>query len=74
MTDAGALDLLGTIGRGHSYVELLAESVELNTGKGLRIRILDLPALIRIKEETATEKDKLALLILRRTLEEKSRK
>jgi hypothetical protein len=73
-TNSGALDLLGTIGKGHSYEDLLRESKPINAGKGLRIRLLNLPALIRIKEETAQEKDKLALLILRRTLEEKSRK
>ncbi len=73
-TKSGALDLLGTIGKGHSYDDLLPESMLINAGKRLRVRILNLPALIRIKEETAQEKDKLALMILRRTLEEKSRK
>ena len=73
-TGAGALDLLGTIGKGHSYEDLLPESKPMNVGKGLKVRVLDLPALISIKEETAQEKDKLALVILRRTLEEKSRK
>jgi hypothetical protein len=53
---------------------LIPESKKINAVKGLRVRILNLPALIRIKEETAQEKDKLALMILRRTLEEKSRK
>jgi hypothetical protein len=73
-TSEGPLDLLGAIGHGHSFEDLLPESVELTAGRGLRVRVLDLPALIRIKQETAQEKDKVALLILRRTLEEKSRK
>jgi hypothetical protein len=73
-TKSGALDLLGTIGHGHSYDDLLPESKLMNIGKGLKVRVLDLPALIRIKEETVQEKDKLALMILRRTLEEKLRK
>ena len=73
-TIGGPLDLLGTVGEGHSYEKLLPETVEVNAGKGLKVRVLSLPALIRIKQETATEKDKLALLILRRTLKEKSRK
>jgi hypothetical protein len=74
MTGSGPLDLLGTIGTGHSYEDLLPESTQINIGRRLNARILNLPALIRIKEETATEKDKLALIILRRTLKEKLRK
>jgi len=74
MTDAGALDLLGSIGHDHVYQDLLQETQKIQVRQGLRVRMLTLPALIRIKEETATEKDKLALMILRRTLEEKSRK
>jgi hypothetical protein len=66
----GRLDLLGTIGRapGYSYKDLLPHSVELETGDGLRIRVLDLETSIRIREEVAGEKDRAALPILRRTL------
>jgi len=74
MTEAGALDLLGSIGNGHVYLDLLPETEVVEVGEGLAVRLLTLPALIRIKKETAQEKDKLALLILQRTLEEKSRK
>ena len=74
MTEAGALDLLGSIGHDHVYLDLLPETKAVDVGEGLSVQLLDLPALIRIKEETAQEKDKLALMILRRTLEEKSRK
>ncbi len=73
-TNGGPLDLLGTIGDGHSYQDLVPESAPISAGKGIRVRILNLQALIRIKKETAQEKDKVALLILQRTLEEKSRK
>lgn len=73
MTEAGPLDLLGTIGKGHGYDDLVLETIELDAGKELRVRVLDLPALIRIKDETAQEKDRAQLAILRRTLEEKSR-
>lgn len=73
-TSGGALDLLGTIGNGHSFEDLVRDSVEVKVDKGLRVRVLGLAALIRIKKETAQEKDKLALVILRRTLEEKIRK
>lgn len=74
MTDAGALDLLGSIGHDHVYQDLLHRTTLVKVSKDLSVRLLNLPELIRIKRETATEKDKLALLILRRTLEEKSRK
>lgn len=73
MTGAGPLDLLGTIGRDHGYEDLLRDTIELDVGEGLSVRLLDLPALIRVKEETAQEKDKAQLAVLRRTLEEKSR-
>ena len=73
VTEAGPLNLLGKIGKGHGYDELLPETVELDVGEGVTVRVLDLPALIRIKAETAQEKDKIQLAILRRALEEKSK-
>jgi predicted nucleotidyltransferase len=72
MTRAGPLDLLGTIGHGHTYEDLLGETIRLEIGKGLQVRVLKLEMLIKVKEETAGEKDKAALLILRRTLEERT--
>jgi len=39
----------------------------------VNVRVLDLETLIQTKEETAGEKDKAILPVLRRTLEEKSR-
>ena len=74
MTSFGPLDVLGAIGKGHEYDELLSESIEFDIGEAQKVRVLALPALIRIKEETAQEKDKAQLAILRRLLEEKSRK
>ena len=74
MTNAGPLDLLGVIGTGHAYDDLIRETTELDIGQGLKVRVLDLAALIRIKAETAQEKDKAQLVILRRTLKEKSGK
>ena len=73
MTEAGPLDLLGTIGKGHGYDDLASETIELDVGEGLKVCVLDLPALIRIKAETAQEKDKAQLTVLRRTLQEKSK-
>jgi predicted nucleotidyltransferase len=73
MTKAGPLDILGTIGKGHDYAELLQHTTEQEIGV-LRLRLLDLDALIRIKKETITDKDKATIPILERTLEEKAKK
>jgi predicted nucleotidyltransferase len=74
ITRYGPLDLLGTIGRDLGYRELMPHSVELDISEGLRIRVLDLETLIALKEELAGEKDRAALPILRRTLEEKRKR
>jgi len=42
MTRFGPLDLLGTIGQGHDYGQLLHETVELEIGGGLKVRVLSL--------------------------------
>lgn len=72
MTSAGPLDVLGTIGHGHSYDDLIGKTVEQEIGKDLHVRVLSLETLIKVKEETAGEKDKLALLILRQTLRDRT--
>lgn len=73
LTNYGPLDLLGTIGTGYDYADLLDNTVELEI-EGAHLRMLDLDSLIRIKKETIADKDKVMLLILERTREEKSRK
>jgi hypothetical protein len=73
MTDSGPLDLLGEIGSGRGYDQLLDQCLEVKVGPALRLRILKLEALIKSKEETARDKDKAVLAILRCTLEEKSK-
>jgi hypothetical protein len=72
MTKVGPLDLLGTIGVGHSYNDLLQHTIELEVSD-LRLRILDLETLIKVKKETISEKDKVIIPILQRTLEEKQK-
>jgi hypothetical protein len=74
ITRHGPLDLLGTIGRDLGYRELFPHSVDLDISEGLRIRVLDLETLIALKEKLAGEKDRAALPILRRTLEEKRKR
>lgn len=73
MTRFGPLDLLGTIGIGHGYEDLLQHTAELCVS-GLHLRVLNLETLIEIKEEVGHEKDKAVVPILKRTLEEKSKK
>jgi predicted nucleotidyltransferase len=72
-TRFGPLDLLGEIGQGHGYEELLTQTVELDVGGDVKARVLNLDTLIKIKEETAREKDQATLAILKRTLEERSK-
>jgi predicted nucleotidyltransferase len=74
MTDAGPLDLLGAIGKGRRFEELVDSTVELEIEDGLRVRVLDLETLIEIKEETGREKDRAVLPLLRRTLEERRKR
>jgi hypothetical protein len=70
MTDAGPLDLLGTVGAGIGYQELLPDTVDLTLAKNITVHVLSLRKLISLKEELAREKDRAALAVLRRTLEE----
>jgi hypothetical protein len=71
MTRFGPLDLLGTIGRGHGYEDLLEHAAEMQIGRGLKVRLLSLAKLIEVKQETAGDKDRAVMGILRRTLEQK---
>jgi hypothetical protein len=71
MTRHGPLDLLGAIGHGHAYAELIHQTVSLQVADDLAVRVLELASLIAIKEETAAEKDEAVLPILRQTLRER---
>lgn len=73
MTSFGPLDVLGMIGAGHEYQDLIGQTIEMQVAPHLKVRVLNLPALIKTKEETGGEKDRAVLHTLRRTLEEKSR-
>ncbi len=73
MTVAGPLDLLGAIGRGRGFAELIDHTDEFTFEPALRIRVLDLPTLIAVKEEVGREKDLAVLPLLRRTLEARGR-
>ena len=71
-TDAGPVDLLGTIVGDRGYEQLVAASIELEV-EGRAVRVLELPTLIRIKEELGRDKDLAQLHLLRHTLEERRR-
>jgi hypothetical protein len=73
ITNCGPLDVLGTVGRGLGYEELLPHTMEMEIGNGQRVRVLDLATIIALKEELGGEKDLAVLPILRRTLEQKQR-
>ncbi len=75
MTPHGKLDVLCEIGQGGGlgYEELLPHSVEIEED-GLRVRVLDLPTLIRVKTEAGRPKDKVAVPVLIATLEEQKRR
>jgi hypothetical protein len=70
ITRLGPLDLLGTIGQGLGYSELLPDSNEMDIGQGIRVRVLNLETIIAVKEQLASEKDLAVLPVLRRTLSE----
>jgi hypothetical protein len=71
LTRLGPLDLLGSIGNGRTYSDLLVHTTELKAGPSLSVRVLDLETQIAVKEEVGGEKDRAVLPILRRTLEER---
>ena len=72
MTRCGPLDVLGMIGKGRSYGDLLPLTEEMEV-RGVGIRVLSLEAQIAVKEEVGGDKDAAMLPLLRRTLEESRR-
>jgi hypothetical protein len=71
ITDFGPLDILETIGHGHTYADLIGETETYNVSD-LQIRTLRLGMIIRSKEEANRDKDRATLPILRQTLRFKS--
>jgi hypothetical protein len=73
ITRFGPVDVLGTIGDGLSYEDLLPHTSEMFVTEALKARILNLETLVEIKERLGSEKDLATLPILKRTLEERNR-
>lgn len=71
MTCAGPLDIMGALTKGRTYQDLTAHSLELRISSRQRLRVLDLPMLIQLKEELGREKDLAMLAVLRRALQER---
>ena len=46
MTRLGSLDILGMIGRGHEYEELLAHALKMEVAADASVQVLDLEMLI----------------------------
>ena len=70
MTDAGPLDVLGAVGDGKTYEDLLGDVAWLEVAPEVRVQVLSLVALIRLKEQLGREKDLAMLPVLRRVLRE----
>jgi len=72
MTKFGPLDLLGAVGEGRDYDDLMAHTVDIPVG-AMSIKVIDLDTLIDLKERAGRDKDAAALATLRRTRDERSK-
>lgn len=72
LTRCGPVDVLGAIGSGRSYEDLLPDAVAVDLG-GITVHVLRLAALIRTKEEAGREKDRAVLELLRQALRSSTR-
>lgn len=72
LTDLGALDVLGAIGKGLTYQDLAGRTVPYELGE-TRVRVLELAAVIETKEQANRDKDRAVLPVLRQTLALKRR-
>lgn len=70
ITRHGPLDVLGRVGNGQSYDDLLGRTHEIEI-PGARVRVLDLEAVIETKEQAGRAKDRQTLEILRETLRQR---
>lgn len=71
MTRLGPLDILGELAPGWRYGDLEGRTRELPSGKAGSVRVLDLAALITVKEAVGREKDRAVLPLYRKTLLER---
>jgi hypothetical protein len=67
MTNSGPLDVLGFIGQGKRYEDVINTVAKISVGE-LSIRVLDLEALIEEKKALGRDKDQAALRLLEAVL------
>jgi predicted nucleotidyltransferase len=67
LSDLGPIDVLGRLHDGSTYEQLLAHS-EVIGDDVRRVRVVDLPTLIQIKESTGRRSDQFVVPILREIL------
>lgn len=67
-TDLGRIDVLGQIGSGRSYEDLLSDSIRIDLADGWGVRVLRLKSIIETKRETGRPKDLAAMPVLEETL------
>jgi hypothetical protein len=72
LTELGALDVLGSIGDGLTYQDLVGRTISYQLGES-EVRVLELAAVIETKEQANRDKDRAALPVLRQTLAMKNR-
>jgi predicted nucleotidyltransferase len=70
MTDAGPLDVLGSINDGVRFEDLV-DSSDVLEGAGVEVRVLSLERLIELKRQLGRPKDLAALPVLEATLRER---
>ncbi len=72
LTELGALDVLGSIGNGLTYQDLVSRTILYQLGES-QVLVLELAAVIETKEQANRDKDRAALPVLRQTLAMKIR-
>lgn len=71
MTELGPLDILGVLANGWSYADLGGLTRTVAMADGLEVQVLDLPALIEVKEAVGRDKDRAVLPLYRRVEQER---
>jgi hypothetical protein len=67
LTELGPLDVLGSIGNGLTYQDLVGRTIQYQLGES-QVRVLELAAVIETKEQANRDKDRATLPVLRQTL------
>lgn len=73
MTSLGPLDILSQLANQWRFADLASRVRTLSLSGEVRVRVLDLAALIEVKERIGRDKDQAVLPLYRRTLSERDR-